>query len=208
MGKGNLEHMETDNIVALCDVDWDCAAKAFEKYPDAKRYKDYRVMLEKEKDIDAVVVATPDHTHAIVTMAAMQAGKHVYTQKPLTYSVYEARALADMAKKSQLVTQMGNQHHSGEEIRTICEWIWAGAIGPVHEVHVWTNRPVWPQNIGTRPETMPVPENMDWDLWVGPAPYREFNKLYHPFSWRGWLDFGTGALGDMGCHTIDLLIPH
>ena len=203
MGRSNLKNMETENIVALCDVDWDYAAKTFVKYPDARQYKDFRVMLDKEKEIDAVLVATPDHTHAIVSMAAMQLGKHVYTQKPLTYSVAEARALANMAKRTQVVTQMGNQGHSGEAIRMLCEWIWDGAIGPVHEVHVWTNRPVWPQNIATRPPAMPVPKNMDWDLWIGPAPMRDFNSYYHPHDWRGWKDFGTGALGDIGCHSID-----
>jgi predicted dehydrogenase len=204
MGKENLKQMATENIVALCDVDFGLAADVFAKYPNAKTYQDFRVMLEKEKSIDAVLVATPDHSHYAVTMAAMQLGKHVYTQKPLTRTVEESRKLAQMALKTQLVTQMGNQHHSEEEIRLVCEWLWDGAIGPVREVHTWTDRPVWPQNVLTRPEAMPVPEKLDWDLWIGPAPSREYNKIYHPFSWRGWWDFGTGALGDMGCHIIDL----
>lgn len=203
MGGENLKQMETENIVALCDVDWDHAAKIFEKYPDAKRYKDFRVMLEKQKDIDAIVVATPDHTHAIVTLWAMQMGKHVYTQKPLTRLVEEARELSKMARKTQLITQMGNQGHSGEDIRLLTEWIQDGAIGPVYEVHVWTDRPVWPQGLAERPEKMDSPENLDWDLWIGPAPHRDYNEIYHPFRWRGWLDFGSGALGDMGCHNID-----
>ena len=203
MGKGNLENMESENIVALCDVDWDFAAETFEKYPDANRYKDFRIMLEKEKDIDGVVIATPDHTHAIVTLNAMELGKHVYTQKPLTRTVSEARALTNAAKKQQLVTQMGNQGHSGEDIRLISEWIADGAIGPVREVHAWTNRPVWPQGVYKRPEPMEVPEKLAWDLFIGPSPYREYNEIYHPFKWRGWKDFGTGALGDMGCHIID-----
>jgi predicted dehydrogenase len=203
MGKENLKSLETENIVALCDVDWELAKEAFEKYPNAKRYKDFRVMLEKQKEIDAVLVATPDHSHAVITMAAMQAGKHVYTQKPLTRTVSEARALTDMARTTQLITQMGNQHHSEENIRLACEWIWDGAIGAVHEVHAWSDRPVWPQGIYQRPEAMPVAEHLDWDLWLGPAPARDYNKIYHPFNWRGWLDFGTGALGDMGCHIID-----
>ncbi len=203
MGKSNLENMESENIVALCDVDWDHAAETFEKYPDANRYKDFRVMLEKEKDIDGVLIATPDHTHAIVTLTAMELGKHVYTQKPLTRTVSEARALTNAAKKQQLVTQMGNQGHSGEDIRLISEWIADGAIGPVREVHAWTNRPVWPQGVYKRPEPMEVPEKLAWDLFIGPSPYREYNEIYHPFKWRGWKDFGTGALGDMGCHIID-----
>jgi len=203
VGNGNLKEMETENIVALCDVDWKHATETFNKYPNAKQYKDFRVMLEQQKDIDAVMIATPDHTHAVVTLAAMELGKHVYTQKPLTYTIEEARALADAAMRTQLVTQMGNQGHSGEDIRMICEWIWDGAIGPVTEVHAWTDRPVWPQGVFKRPEAMPVPETLDWDLWLGPAKYREFNEIYHPFKWRGWLDFGTGALGDMGCHIID-----
>jgi len=203
MGKENLKNVETENIVALCDVDWNHAAESFQKYPDARRYKDYRVMLEQEKGIDGVIIATADHTHAVITLAAMELGKHVYTQKPLTYTVAEARALADAARRTQLVTQMGNQGHSGEDIRMLCEWIWDGAIGPVNEVHVWSDRPVWPQAVYNRPEAMPVPETLDWDLWLGPAKFRDYNEAYHPFKWRGWLDFGTGALGDMGCHLID-----
>lgn len=203
MGKENLKQMESENIVALCDVDWRMAEETFKKYPAATRYKDFRVMLEKQKDIDAVVVATPDHTHAVITMAAMEHGKHVYTQKPLTRTVYESRRLAEKAKETQLICQMGNQHHSGEEIRMLTEWLMDGAIGPVHEVHVWTDRPVWPQNIPNRPEPMEIPSELDWDTWIGPAPYREYNKAYHPFRWRGWWDFGTGALGDIGCHSFD-----
>jgi len=201
--KDGVVTMSGENIVALCDVDDDYAAKIFERYPKAKKYRDFRKMLEKQKDIDAVVVATPDHTHAVVAMAAMQMGKHVYVQKPLTYSVYEARMLTEAARKYKVATQMGNQGHSGEGPRLICEWIWDGAIGPVREVHTWTNRPVWPQGIG-RPEDMPpVPETLDWDLWLGPAPYRPYHPAYLPFNWRAWLDFGTGALGDMACHIMD-----
>ena len=203
MGKENLKEMETENIVALCDVDWGLAQKTFDKYPDAKRYKDFRKMFEEQKDIDAVLVATPDHTHAVVSMAAMDLGKHVYTQKPLTRTVYEARKLSEKARDAQIVSQMGIQNHSGEGIRKICEWIWDGAIGSVHEVHIWTDRPVWPQNIPYRPEPMSIPPDLDWDLWIGPSPYREYNSLYHPHDWRGWWDFGTGALGDIGCHSMD-----
>ena len=178
MGKSNLTACETENIVALCDVDSDFAAKTFAKYPQAKQYKDFRVMLDQQKDIDAVIIATPDHTHAVIAMAAIERGKNVYVQKPLTHSVYEARVLTEAARKYKVVTQMGNQGHSGDGVRLICEWIWAGAIGPVREVHAWTNRPVWPQGIEVeRPtETPAVPASLDWDLWIGPAPYRP----YHP----------------------------
>ncbi|MHC4364865.1 MAG: Gfo/Idh/MocA family protein [Planctomycetota bacterium] len=201
--KPDYENMDGENIVALCDVDEDYAAKTFELYPKAKKYRDFRRMLDKQKDIDAVVIATPDHTHAVVAMAAMQLGKHVYVQKPLTHSVYEARMLTEAARKYKVATQMGNQGHSAEGARLICEWIWDGAIGPVREVHCWTNRPVWPQGIGRPEETPPVPPTLDWDLWLGPAPYRPYHPTYLPFNWRAWLDFGTGALGDMACHIMD-----
>ncbi len=151
MGKNNIERCETENIVALCDVDFAKAAEVFEKYPDAKRYKDFRVMLDEQKDIDAVIVATPDHTHAVVAMAAMERKKHVYVQKPLTHSVSEARLLTETARKHGVVTQMGNQGHSGEGARILCEWVQDGAIGPVREVHAWTNRPVWPSGHRGRP---------------------------------------------------------
>lgn len=207
VGRNNLMACESENIVALCDVDDQNAASVFERYPNAKQHKDFRVMLEKQKDIDAVIVATPDHTHAVVAMAAMTLGKHVYVQKPLTHSVYEARLLTETARKNKVMTQMGNQGHSGEGTRLICEWIWDGAIGPVHEVHAWTNRPVWPQGIEmSRPaEAIPVPDSMDWDLWLGPAAARPYHPAYHPARWRAWWDFGTGSLGDMGCHILDPL---
>jgi predicted dehydrogenase len=205
MGASNLEALAgTENIVALCDVDRAYAAPVFKKYPKATPYLDYRVMLEKENaNIDGVVVATPDHLHAAVAMAAMQLGKHVYVQKPLTRLVSEARALTEAARKYGVVTQMGNQGHSGEALRLVAEWIWDGAIGPVHEVHAWTNRPVWPQGIPARLAAAPIPETLDWTLWQGPSKARDFNPGYLPFVWRGWWDFGSGALGDMGCHFID-----
>jgi predicted dehydrogenase len=203
MGGNNVNACENENIVALCDVDEKLAADIFKKYPDAKKYIDYRVMLEKEKNIDAVIIATPDHTHACIAMAAMQLGKHVYLQKPLTHSVFEARKLTEAARKYKVATQMGNQGHSGEGIRLICEWVWDGAIGKVREAHAWTNRPVWPQGIDKPKDTPAVPEGLNWDLWLGPAPDRSYHPIYHPFKWRGWFDFGTGALGDMGCHIID-----
>ena len=193
-----------NNIVALCDVDEKQASGTFKKFPDAKVYKDFRRMLEKEeKNIDAVVVATPDHIHAVASMMAIKMGKHVYTEKPLTHSVYEARKLTAAARKYKVATQMGNQGRAGDGMRLICEWIWDGAIVDVREVHAWTNRPIWPQGIGRPEDTPPVPATLDWDLWLGPAPERPYNPAYMPFKWRGWWDFGTGALGDMACHIID-----
>jgi len=202
-GKENLRKSEGENIVALCDVDWEFAAPVFAAYPNAKKYKDYRKMLEEQKDIDGVIIATPDHTHAVIAMAAMKAGKHVYVQKPLTWSIDEARKLTETARQTKVATQMGNQGHSGEEIRVLCEMIWSGAIGKVREVHAWTDRPYWAQGILRPTETPPVPATLDWENWIGPAPSRAYNPAYHPFVWRGWLDFGTGSLGDMGCHIMD-----
>jgi len=223
MGMSNTTACAGENIVALCDVDDSQAARqklerslrrmtekekessvlAAEKIRKAARYQDFRVMLEKQKDIDAVVVATPDHTHAVVAMAAMQLGKHVYVQKPLTRTVSEARALTEAARRYKVVTQMGNQGHSGEGVRLIEEWINDGAIGKVHEVHCWTNRPIWAQGMPRPAETPTVPEGLDWDVWIGPAPMRPYHRVYHPFSWRAWWDFGCGALGDMACHVMD-----
>lgn len=206
MGKSNLSRMEeAANIVALCDVDQQYAAPAFKKYPNAKTFVDYRELLDKQKDIDACLIATPDHTHAPIAMAAMRAGKHVYVQKPLAHSVNEVRAMTEAARKYKVVTQMGNQGHSNESARMICEWIWDGAIGAVREVHAWTNRPVWPTGIEVeRPkETPPVPATLDWDKWIGPAPMRPYHPTYHPRNWRAWWAFGTGSLGDLGCHILD-----
>ena len=205
MGKNNIKHCGDENIVALCDVDDKYAAPVYKTYPKAKTYHDFRVMLEKQKDIDAVIIATPDHVHATVAMAAMELGKHVYVQKPLTHSVFEARKLTEAARKYKVVTQMGNQGHSGEGTRLIYEWIHNGAIGKVEEVHAWTNRPVWPQGVEVeRPkETPPVPKTLDWDRWIGPAPFRPYHPTYLPERWRAWWDFGTGSLGDMGCHILD-----
>jgi len=193
------------NIVALCDVDWDRAAGTFKRFPDARKYKSCIEMLDKEgKNIDAVIVATPDHMHAVASMAAMKRGKHVYCQKPLTRLVSEARAMTEAARKYKIVSQMGNQGHSGDGVRDICEWIWAGVIGEVKEVHAWTNRPIWPQGIDRPEGEDPVPPTLDWSLWIGPAPMRPYKKgVYNPFSWRGWWDFGGGALADMACHVLD-----
>jgi predicted dehydrogenase len=210
-GAGDLQDLESQNIVALCDVDWRNAAETFRRYPNARKYKDFREMLDKEdKNIDAVMVATADHCHAPASMAAIKRGKHVYCEKPLTHTVLEAKMLADAARERKVATQMGNQGQAEEGVRLLCETIWAGAIGQVHEVHIWTDRPLnetnkwyWPQGVD-RPVDMPaVPDTLDWDLWLGPAPKRPYNPAYLPFKWRGWWDFGTGALGDIGCHAID-----
>ena len=203
MGANNIDHCRRENIVALCDVDDRRAASTFNKFPDAKRYRDFRKMLETEKNIEAVIVATPDHTHAVVAMMAIKMGKHVYVQKPLTRSVGEARKLTEAARQYKVATQMGNQGHSSEGLRQVCEWIWDGAIGPVHEVHCFTNRPVWKQPVQRPTEEAEAPETLDWDLWLGPAQVRPYNPAYLPMIWRGWWDFGCGALGDMGCHVMD-----
>ncbi len=206
MGKSNTQACAAENnIVALCDVDEKYARRTYKMFPKAKTYVDYREMLDKQKDIDAVIVATPDHTHAVIALAAIRAGKHVYVQKPLTHSVYEARVLTEAAREHKVTTQMGNQGHSGDGTREVCEWIWSGAIGQVREVHAWTNRPVWPQGIEVeRPkDTPPVPKTLDWDRWLGPATFRPYHPTYLPQSWRAWWDFGTGSLGDLGCHILD-----
>ncbi|TDQ79819.1 Gfo/Idh/MocA family protein [Sphingobacterium yanglingense] len=204
MGRRNLANMKTENIVALCDVDWRYAQKTFNDYPNAKRYKDWRVMFDEMKDsIDAVMVATPDHTHAGVTAHAITLGKHCYTQKPLTHSVYESRLLTELAKNYGVATQMGNQGNSFDWCREIAEWIQSGAIGEVYEVHCWTDRPIWPQGLMKPKQGVPVPDTLDWNLFLGPAERRDYNPVYTPWNWRGWWDFGTGALGDMACHIMD-----
>ncbi len=251
VGGENAQRMGTENIVAVCDIDHAFVATKVkermterdgtpreqgvrwaEQYGRARKYTDYRVMLQEEPDLDAVVVATPDHTHAVITAAAMKAGKHVYVQKPLTYSVHEARALDALAKETGVITQMGNQGHSSDDARLINEWVQAGVIGTVREVHAWTNRPIWPQGL-YRPAPMPPDfdplaadrswgnravaeshaaglsgdfkpaDGVDWDLFLGPAEEVPYHPIYHPFGWRGWVDFGVGALGDMAAHLID-----
>lgn len=193
-----------ENVVALCDVDDERAKASYSRFPKAKRFKDFRKMLDSMSgEIDAVIVSTPDHTHAVAAMAAMELGKHIYVEKPLTHSVHEARMLTEAARKYKVVTQMGNQGNSSDDIRRICEWIWAGTIGDVREVHCWTNRPVWAQGLVRPSEKPPVPDTLDWDLWLGPAPQQSYHSMFVPFGWRGWWDFGTGALGDMACHIID-----
>ena len=205
MGGHNLKQCAGENIVALCDVDQNYSANTIKQYPQAKVYRDFREMLDQQKDIEAVIVATPDHTHAMIALAAIRAGKHVYVQKPMTHSVYEARVLTEAAREHKVATQMGNQGHSGDGTRLVCEWIAAGAIGTVREVQAWTNRPVWPQGVEVeRPkETPAVPAGLDWDRWLGPAPYRPYHPTYVPGTWRAWWDFGTGSLGDLGCHILD-----
>ena len=215
MGFYNLTNLESQNIVALCDVDYKYAAKAFNKHPKARQYKDYREMLEKQKDIDAVLIATPDHTHAVITIASMKAGKHVYCQKPLTHTVKEARDVTRVAKETGVVTQMGIQGHSSEDSNRICEWIWDGAIGKVEKVDAWCSLGYFPPGGGYTEgswvtthydipaEKPPVPEGLDWDLWLGPAPWRDYHPTYHPLRWRAWYDFGCGMMGDRGVHTLD-----
>lgn len=191
-------------ISFLCDVDDRRAAKTVENFPKAKYYKDYRKMLdENHKSIDAVSISTPDHMHAVQAMAAMQLGKHVYVQKPLTHDIYEARLLTEVAKKNKLVTQMGNQGASGDGVRQMREWYDAGTIGDVHTVYCWTNRPVWPQGIPWSDKKAEIPKELDWDLWLGTAPSKDYVEKIVPFNWRGWWDYGTGALGDMACHIIE-----
>jgi predicted dehydrogenase len=203
-GGADIKELRSENIVAMCDVDWDYAAANFAEFPDAKKYWDWRVMFDEMKDsIDAVVVGTPDHNHAIVAINAMKMGKHVYCEKPLTHSVWESREMARVAKEYKVATQMGNQGNSGEGIRQICEWIWDGAIGEIKEVHAWTNRPIWPQGL-ERPKVGEwPPDTLNWDLFIGPAKMKPYHHILHPWNWRGWWDYGTGALGDMACHILD-----
>lgn len=205
MGRNDVRGVSGENIYALCDVDLERAADAFTSHPQAKRYRDYREMLAKDGDaIDAVTVSTPDHTHATAAMLALRLGKHVYCQKPLARTVGEVRALeAEAARRPQQATQMGNQGHAGEGTRQIREWIEAGVIGTVREVHLWTDRPIWPQALDRPTDAHHAPPHLDWDLWIGPATMRPYHPAYAPFKWRGWWDFGTGALGDIACHAMD-----
>jgi predicted dehydrogenase len=218
-GGGNINALSSENIVALCDVDEKRAAGTFNKFPDARRYKDFRRMLDKEhKNIDAVMIATPDHCHAPAALMAMKMGKHVYCEKPMAHTIYEARRMTEVAREMKVVTQMGQGGHAGEGLRLTYEFIHDGAIGPVREVHVWSDRPGtperpwWPQGIERPTEVVPVPDGLDWDLWLGPARWRPYAKFsngrggeatYCPFNWRGWWDFGCGAMGDMAVHNAD-----
>ena len=206
-GESNLMSIDSEYIVALCDIDQAHAKKTFQHFPKAARYTDFRRMYDEQlENVDAVVVSTPDHVHAIAALRAMYAGKHVYCEKPLVHNIKEARLMTEAAiANPKLVTQMGNQGASGEGIRKITEWLAADLIGEVHTMHAWTNRPVWPQGNAapSASEGVAKPEGVNWDAWVGPAKMVPYHPLYHPFAWRGWWDFGTGALGDMGCHIID-----
>ena len=207
-GAGNLSRLSANkavNVVALCDVDARTLGGAAQKHPNAKRYGDYRKLLDDAKGFDAAVVTVPDHHHAFAAIMAMRLGKHVYCEKPLTHSVYEARLMRETAAAQKVATQMGNSGHSGRGVRAVVEAVQAGVIGNVTEAHAWTNRPIWPQGIPRPAGSDPVPPHLDWDMWLGPAPERPFKgpRVYHDFVWRGWWDFGTGALGDMGCHIID-----
>jgi predicted dehydrogenase len=207
MGGGHVrdEHVKAERVVALCDIDDRSIHSAAQVHPMAEKFNDFRVMFDKMANgIDAVICATPDHNHAVVTAAALRLGKHAYTQKPLTHTVYEAHVLSELARNNpKLATQMGNQGHSNEGARGVVEIVRAGVIGPIREVHAWTDRPIWPQGIDRPKDTPPVPHHIHWDVWLGPMPERPYHPAYHPFKWRGWWDFGTGALGDMACHVAD-----
>jgi len=204
-GSSDTDSVASENIVALCDIDDKVLDARGAKYPGAKKFNDYRKMLDQMgKEIDAVVVATPDHHHAPASIRAMKLKKHVYCQKPLTHSVYEARLMRETAKKMKVATQMGNQGSAESGLRRAIEVIQSGAIGSVKQVHVWSNRPIWPQGMARPTDTPPVPSNIHWDLFLGPAPERPYHPDYQPFKWRGWVDYGTGALGDMACHTANM----
>jgi predicted dehydrogenase len=209
-GAGDLANMEGENIVALCDVDQRHVGHVFAKYAKARRFTDYRKMLDDLPEIDGVVIATPDHHHAPASAEAMRRGKHVYCEKPLTHSVFEAREVAKLARQARVATQMGNQGQDSNATRQLSQQVWSGVIGNVLEVHIWTDRPAqglfneyWPQGVDRPKDTPPVPPTLDWNLWLGPAPNRPYHPAYLPFKWRGWWDFGTGALGDIGCHAMD-----
>jgi predicted dehydrogenase len=209
-GGADMNALSSENIIALCDVDEERAAGTFNRFPSARKYKDFRRMLEKEhKNIDAVMVATPDHCHAPAAIMAMRLGKHVYVEKPMAHTIYEARRMTEVAKEMKVVTQMGQGGHAGEGLRLTYEFIRDGAIGPVREVHVWTDRPGtparpwWPQGLDRPTDTMAVPATLDWNAWLGPAHWRPYHKAYVPHDWRGWWEFGCGAMGDMAVHNAD-----
>lgn len=202
-GASDLREMETEDIIGLCDVDWKYADHIFKRYPNAKKYNDYRVMFAEMLDqADAVMIATADHTHAIIAAEALAAGKHVYCEKPLTLTVYEARLLTKLAAKHKVATQMGNQGASSSGTRMALEWLWNGEIGEVRRVDCFTDRPIWPQGLEKPSEVQPIPPTLNWDAFIGPAPMRDYNEIYTPWNFRGWWDFGTGALGDMACHIM------
>lgn len=210
-GKGTSDILNAsvkgrEKVAALCDVDFSGSAKrSVENFPKAKRYNDYREMLDKEKDIDAVTISTPDHVHAPAAKFAMERGKHVYVQKPMTHNIREARLLTQMARDKKIVSQMGNQGGSNPLLAMVQKWVDSGALGKISKVQIWTNRPVWPQGFAMpAPDPSQKPKDLNWDLWLGPAEMRPYTPNLHPFNWRGWWDYGTGALGDVGCHLIDI----
>ena len=210
-GKGssdirNASVMGRERVTALCDVDFSgSASKTVKEFPKAKLFADYRKMLDEVKDIDAVTISTPDHVHGPAASLAMQRGKHVYVQKPMTHNIREARMLTEMARDKKVVTQMGNQGGSNPLLNMVHQWVDKGVIGNISEVKIWTNRPVWPQGIQMpKPDESLKPDALNWDLWLGPAEEKPFIPEMHPFNWRGWWDYGTGALGDVGCHLIDI----
>lgn len=204
MGRAYLTGCEDEDIVALCDLDHNSAAKAFNKWPKAKRYHDYRKMLDREaKNIDALIVATPDHTHTIILMDAIELNKHIYCAKPITHNIGEARKVRKaLSENPQLVTKSSVQSSGTDKARNTSELLKSGVIGPIKEVHIWTNHPIYPAGLTRPTETETPPPGMDWDLWIGPAPYRPYSSAYHPWNWRPWWDFGTGTVGDMCCHTL------
>lgn len=203
IGGANVRNADSQHIVALCDIDWEYASDTLEQYPNADKYRDYRVMFDERSDIDAVIVGTPDHTHAPIAYRAMKEGHHVYVQKPLTATIEGARILQDTAEEEGVVAQMGNQGRSHSGGRRANEWLRSGVIGDVEEVHVWTNRPFWPQGVQRPSQPDSLADDVPWNLFLGPAPYVQYNSVYHPFNWRGWVNLGTGSLGDMGAHLID-----
>ncbi len=204
-GRSDTAGVASEHIAAICDIDWKRAEQTLNAHPDAPRYHDYREMLDAHGDqLDAITVSTADHTHAVISIAALERGLHVFTQKPLTRTIWEARMVGEAARKAGTATQMGNQGHAGDGARLIREWIEAGVIGEVNRIEYWTNRPIWPQAIKRPEDVHEVPEHVAWDLWLGPAPDRPYHPdYYHPFAWRGWWDFGTGAIGDIACHAMD-----
>jgi predicted dehydrogenase len=206
-GYDAVQGLKGENLVAFCDVDDERAAKTYAEFPGVPHFRDYRLMLEKLGNrIDAVTISTPDHMHFPIAVAALSLGKHVFVEKPLTHTIAEARQLAQLAREKKVATQMGNQGHANDGMRVLKEWLQAGLLGEVREVHSWTNRPIWPQGVNApdHSKLLPIaPSTLDWDLWLGVASLREYDPGYAPFKWRGWWDFGTGALGDMGCHIMD-----
>jgi predicted dehydrogenase len=202
-GQSEDKKIKHANIYAICDVDHNYSSHIINAYPKAKTFNDYRKMIDEEKDIDAVVIATPDHTHAVIASYAMNAGKHVYVEKPMTKTIYEARYLNDLAKKTGVITQVGNQGHNVEGTMRTVEWIKSGKIGEVKEVNMWTNRPIWKQGYFDRPPEQKIPDHLNYDLWLGPAGYKPYNEEILHFAWRGLWDYGTGAMGDLGAHTFD-----